>query len=427
MSDAEVADGSSRLRQLIDQLPAMVAYWDGNLRNVVANQAHGLFFGKTPEEIHGCHIFELLVGELGEVSRPYVEAAMAGHDQVFEKTLTDHNGVTRHVQASYIPEVVDGQVQGLYVQVADVTARVEAERARDDAQRLLHISRENAPFGEALFTTSGYALYVNPSLCQMLGYRREDAQGLGYLDGVHPDDRDAAEREWRELVEGSVSQVFAESRYLRRDGTTIWVQRHSVLVPGARASTSADVVLSQFQDVTDRKVADAEFARLAVTDQLTGLHNRHSLVAQIADRRTVDPSALVGIVFADLDGFKHVNDVYGHAAGDAVLQAAAHRLADAVAQPNSVYRLGGDEFVVLVVDSVTEGLVARLADRVGAVLSGSYPVDGGEVTLTASVGWTCSATNDIGELIREADMNMYRHKARRRVAEEVDAEPGFGP
>ncbi|MCV7422709.1 sensor domain-containing diguanylate cyclase [Mycobacterium yunnanensis] len=413
MSDDELAD-RDRLRALVDRLPAMVAYWDADLRNVVANQAHCDFFGKTPEEIRGRHIFELLVGELGEASRPYVEAAMGGRDQIFEKTLVDHHGVTRHVQACYMPEVVGGKVGGLYVQVADVTGRVEAERARDDAQRLLHISRENAPFGEAMFSTAGRALYVNPSLCLMLGQRREDAEGLHYLDGVHPDDRDAAQREWRQLVEGSVLQVFAESRYCRRDDTTIWVQRHSVFVPGSRGS--ADVVLTQFQDVTERKTAEAEFARLAVTDPLTGLHNRHSLVTRLAEHRAAEPSAYVGIVFADLDGFKDVNDVYGHAAGDAVLQAVASRLAEEIEPPNSVYRLGGDEFVVLAVDAVTEDAVARLAERVGAVMSGGHRVEGTDVTLTASVGWTCSVTADIGELIREADADMYRDKARRRRA-----------
>lgn len=129
MSD-EVGHGDAfQLRQLIDRLPSMVAYWDVNLCNVIANNAHTQFFAKTPAEIRGRHIFELLVGDLGETSRPYVEAAMGGHDQVFEKTLTDGHGVTRHVQASYLPEMVDGQVHGLYVEVADVTKRVEAERA----------------------------------------------------------------------------------------------------------------------------------------------------------------------------------------------------------------------------------------------------------------------------------------------------------
>ncbi|TRW77905.1 diguanylate cyclase [Mycolicibacterium sp. 018/SC-01/001] len=404
-----------QLRQLIDRLPSMVAYWDADLCNVIANNAHAQFFAKTPAEIRGRHIFELLVGELGETSRPYVEAAMSGHDQVFEKTLVDGHGVTRHVQASYLPDVVDGRVHGLYVEVADVTKRVEAERARDEAQRLLHISRENAPFGEAMFTTAGDALYVNPSLCQMLGLSRAETAELRYLDGVHPDDRDAAEQQWRQLVDRSAPQIFAESRYLRRDGITIWVQCHAVLV--AAAHGGADVVLSQYQDVTDRKMVDAEFARLAVTDQLTGLHNRHSLVAQIAECRDVDPQAPVGIVFADLDGFKRINDIHGHAAGDAVLETVARRLADAVA-PHSAYRLGGDEFVVLVTDSVTDELVAQVASRVGAALSGGHRLDSGEVSVTASVGWTCKAPGDIGELIREADIDMYRQKTRRRTLPE---------
>ncbi|MEH3139283.1 MAG: diguanylate cyclase [Mycobacterium kyogaense] len=404
-----------QLRQLIDRLPSMVAYWDANLCNVIANNAHAQFFAKTPTEIRGRHIFELLVGELGETSRPYVEAAMSGHDQVFEKTLTDGHGVTRHVQASYLPEIVDGQVHGLYVEVADVTKRVEAERARDEAQRLLHISRENAPFGEAMFTTAGHALYINPSLCQMLRVSRDEAEGAHYLDGVHPDDRATAEEQWRQLVERSVPRIFAESRYRRRDGATIWIECHAVLVPAAHGG--ADVVLGQYQDVTDRKSADAEFARLAVTDQLTGLHNRHSLVAEIAERRDAEPSAPVGIVFADLDGFKRINDMHGHAAGDAVLQTAARRLAEAVA-PHSAYRLGGDEFVVLVTDSVTDELVSQLASRVGAALSGSHHLDRGEVSVTASVGWTRNPPCDIGELIREADIDMYRHKARRRTLPE---------
>ncbi|MBX7449393.1 diguanylate cyclase [Mycolicibacterium sp. 3033] len=410
MSD-ELTHSAIRLRQLIDRLPSMVAYWDADLCNVVANDAHTQFFAKTPEEIRGRHIFELLVGDLGEFSRPYVEAAMRGHDQVFEKTLIDGHGFTRHVQASYLPDMVDGQVCGLYVEVADVTARVEAERARDEAQRLLHISRENAPFGEAMFTTDGEALYVNPSLCQMLGLSREDATVLCYLDGIHPDDKAVAEQDWRDLVERSAAQIFTESRYLRRDGAAIWVQCHAVLVPTAHGG--ADLVLGQYQDVTDRKRADAEFARLAVTDQLTGLHNRHSLVAQINERAEVDPSTPVGIIVVDLDGFKNINDIHGHAAGDEVLQVSARRLADAVA-PNSAYRLGGDEFVVLVTERVSDERVAALASRIGVALSESHRLDSGEVSVTASVGWTCNVPCDIGELIRDADMNMYREKARRR-------------
>ncbi|MGY4709475.1 diguanylate cyclase [Mycolicibacterium sp. CBM1] len=412
MSEIAPRDDTYRLRQLIDRLPAMVAYWDGDLRNVVANHAHCHFFGKTPDEIRGLHIAELLVGELGEASLPYVDAAMQGQDQVFEKTLTDHNGITRHVQAAYLPDIVDGRVRGLYVQVNDVTARVEAEKSRDDAQRLLQVSIDSAPFGQAVFTTDGQALYVNPALRRLLGQSPHATTPLRYADGMHPDDRVVAERDWQNLISGAVPQTATELRYVTSDGLTIWVHRVAVLVP--RGHDGADVVIAQLHDVTSRRSAEAALARLAVTDPLTGLYNRHELVARIADRRALEPGAQVGAVFIDLDGFKQVNDLHGHAVGDAVLAAVARRLADAVAPPNTAYRLGGDEFVVLVVDDVTRPSVSQLASELGTVLSGAYPVDGGQVTLTASVGWACSATADAAELIRESDCDMYRHKARIR-------------
>lgn len=411
---SEIADSGDahRLRELIDRLPALLAYWDGDLRNVIANQAHWNFFGKFPSEIRGLHITELLVGELGEASLPYVYAAMAGQDQVFEKTLTDHSGVTRHVQAAYLPDIVDGHVQGLYVQVIDVTARVEAERSRDEAQRLFEISLDRAPFGKAVFTADGQALFVNPALRELLGQPTQAAATLRYDDGVHPEDLPRVRRDWQDLLSGAVSQTSTELRYVKTDGSTIWVHRAAVLVPGGH--DGADVVVAQLHDVTSRKVAEAELARLAVTDPLTGLYNRHALVARIADYRASQPGAWVGAVFIDLDGFKQVNDLHGHAAGDAVLAAASRRLVDAVAPPNSVYRLGGDEFVILVIEDAPQYAVERLAEDLVAVLSGSYPVDGGEVTLAASAGWACSATADAAELIREADISMYRHKARAR-------------
>ncbi|WP_431238926.1 diguanylate cyclase domain-containing protein [Mycolicibacterium aichiense] len=416
MSDTGALGDEHRLRQLIDKLPAMVAYWDVDLRNVVANDAHRPFFGKTPAEIRGMHITELLVGDLGEASLPYVYAAMAGEDQIFEKTLTDHNGVTRHVQASYLPDMVDGQVRGLYVQVADVTARVEAERARDDAQRLFEISMDNAPFGKAVFSTDGRALYINSALRELLGIRPHDDAVIHYYDGVHPDDSAVAEQDWRELLSGSVDRIATEVRYVRSDGAVIFVHRAAVLAPGAHGG--ADVVIAQLQDITARKDAEAELAHRAVTDPLTGLHNRHSLVARIAEHRTAHPGDCVAALFIDLDGFKRVNDSHGHAAGDAVLEAAAGRLAAAVVSPNAVYRLGGDEFVVLVVDDVRESAVEQLAQDVWAAVSGAYPVDGSEVTLTASVGCASSRTADAAELIREADIDMYRHKAQRQQGDQ---------
>jgi diguanylate cyclase (GGDEF)-like protein/PAS domain S-box-containing protein len=254
---------------------------------------------------------------------------------------------------------------------------------------------------------------VNPMLCELVGCTAAELAGSTYRDFVHPDELDAAIEEHRQLVAGEVSQISAEHRYVRPDGTTIWVQRNAVLAPGHEYGVD-DVIIAQFQDVTARRVAEAELARLVATDRLTGLHNRHALVTRVERYRASEPTAPLGLIFIDLDGFKQVNDLHGHAAGDDVLIEVARRMSQAVQEPNSVYRLGGDEFVVLVVGPADIAEVADMASTVGSAMTGDYAVNADEFHVTASMGWTWGRTDDAEELIRKADIDMYRHKARLR-------------
>ena len=414
------ADGTRRLRLLIDRLPALIAYWDADRHNVIANDAHTEFFGMTPAEIRGRHLRDVLGEPLYEVTRPYVDGVLAGAEQLFERTLVDVHGRTRFTQTSYLPDIVDGQVRGFYVQVTDVTARVEAERARDEAVRLFEISMANAPFGMATLTPGGRALYVNPALCELIGYTQEELAGVNYRDHLHPDDLGASAVDYRALVDGSVPQFCAERRYIRRDGSTIWMQISAVLVRGTHGAE--DMVVAQFQDVTARRQAEAELARRAVTDPLTGLHNRNELLNRIEAHRTARAGASIGVIFLDLDGFKQVNDAHGHAIGDAVLTQVATKLKNAVAEPDSVFRLGGDEFVILVTET-QEPYVETVARDICTGLTGDYDADGAPVRLTASVGWTCGPADDVDELVRRADANMYQHKARLRPPAEGPASP----
>lgn len=401
-----------RLRVLLDRLPAMIGYWDRDLRNVIANAAYVEYFGITPDEAHGRHIRDVLGEALYALNLPYIEGVLAGREQLFERTLIDRRGDTRYTQASYVPDIVDGDVQGFYVQVTDVTARVEAEHARDEARRLFAISMENAPFGKAVLTATAHTLQINPALCALLGYPAEELIGKNLCDLVHPDDRPSADADLARLQSRAVSRLTSERRYVRRDGATIWMLRNAVLVPGAYGGD--DVIVAQFQDVTARRNVEAELARLALTDSLTGLFNRHALSERVVQCRTANFDAAVGIVFVDLDGFKLVNDTHGHSTGDAVLIQAAHRLAQLVSPPNSAYRLGGDEFVVLVPEAAPQDVEA-LAEAIRGALTGSYSTGTSSVTLTASVGWTCGPTDDVDALLRKADAEMYRQKPNQRL------------
>ncbi len=401
-----------RLRLLLDAVPMMVSYWDRDLTNRLANDAFAECFGMTPTEMYGRDLPEVLGANLYRLNRPHLDGVLAGETQVFERTLVDADGGTRYVEVTYVPEIVDGEVTGFYEHLTDLTSRVAAEHHRDDALRLLQISIEDAPIGLSIVDTNIRAIYVNPAFCAMFGTTADEVIGTNLREYVHPADRDTVEADFDELKNEAHTHVATELRYIRPDGTTMWLQRNAVMVPGSHGTD--DLIIGQFQDVTARKVAEAELARLAVTDPLTGLFNRQAFVDSVQRQRDSKPSSPVGIVFVDLDGFKNVNDEHGHAVGDSVLVLFAERLARIVTAPDAVYRLGGDEFVVLSTTAATEAHVDELADVLRDELGGTYDAGGVPVRLGASVGSTWGPMGDIEELLRSADARMYTNKVRRR-------------
>jgi PAS domain S-box-containing protein len=124
-----LAEREALLRLVVDQVPAMIGYWDREGRNRLANADYLRWFGKAPAEIEGRTIAELLGPELYMKNRPFIERALAGERQEFERSIPGPDGVTRHSHATYVPDLRDGQVQGFVALVTDVTRRVQDEQA----------------------------------------------------------------------------------------------------------------------------------------------------------------------------------------------------------------------------------------------------------------------------------------------------------
>jgi diguanylate cyclase (GGDEF)-like protein len=175
-------------------------------------------------------------------------------------------------------------------------------------------------------------------------------------------------------------------------------------------------VLAHVHDLTDREDAKRSLERMALHDPLTGLANRTLLFQRIgAARGAGRPAALL---YLDLDGFKQVNDTYGHNAGDTVLIAVARRLAGAVRPDATVARLGGDEFAVLSpIDGATGDLPA-IADRIRRLLREPIGIGSGvTVTIDVSIGVGTTAVADTADdLARAADQAMYAVKEVHRSA-----------
>lgn len=137
MTIDDSADFHHHMRLLVDQLPSMLAYWDRNLTCRFANQAYKTWFGLNPEKIIGHSIQEVIGPQLFDLNRSYIEGALRGEEQMFERLVPGPGGVLRHSLAHYIPDIVNGQVQGFLVQVTEVTRLKETEAALKESRRQL--------------------------------------------------------------------------------------------------------------------------------------------------------------------------------------------------------------------------------------------------------------------------------------------------
>ncbi len=406
-------DDAVVLRRVVDIVPALIGYWDSTLHNVAANEAYSEYFGLTPAEVRGMHIRDVLGADVFRLNEPYIHGALAGERQQFDRTLIDVHGRARYTQATYIPEIVAGRVVGFVAHVADVSRRVEAERARDEAVAMFEASMRHASIGQAVCDVTGRALQINQAMCDLLGYTAAELSDTPFRDITHPDDRPAADENLAQLREGRMTHVESEKRYIRKDGSVVWVQRNAVIVPSAGSGTDAGpIIVVQMQDITGRKDAERRLAHLAVTDALTGLDNRHSLILQIEDM-TGRPGG-AGMLFVDLDGFKLVNDTFGHAVGDELLVAVAGRIRGILAPGDVACRIGGDEFVVIAYSVTSPDEMEGYRTRLKRSVAGEYELPGAPVavTISASVGSSWSDGGDITTLLRSADDHMYSDKKR---------------
>jgi diguanylate cyclase (GGDEF)-like protein len=169
-------------------------------------------------------------------------------------------------------------------------------------------------------------------------------------------------------------------------------------------------------NITRRKMAEQELAHEAAHDPLTGLANRSlfadRLTAALTGRRSQVTATQVGVMFLDADGFKQINDTYGHEAGDEALLTIGHRLRSHVRPQDTVARLGGDEFVVLLDGVATPGWQNVVCEAITTSIGEPFEIDGRSVEVGVSIGVAVSSDGDADpdHLLREADAAMYQAK-----------------
>ena len=253
--------------------------------------------------------------------------------------------------------------------------------------------------------------WQSPSVGALFGVDERATVGRPLREIVHRDDHEAFDRAMREVLDGTgVRPGSASVRVRVRDAERVWRHVETSFANHLENPAIGGIVLHT-RDITERWALEVRLQEMAFTDALTELPNRRLFLDRLEQSR--HRLAAAGEVFTvlavDLDGFKAVNDLHGHGAGDALLSAVGIRLRDAVREVDTVARLGGDEFAVLVRGGADEGL--RLGERLVETVAAPYALDEVTAHVSVSVGVAeAHRGDDAAVVLRNADLALRHAK-----------------
>jgi diguanylate cyclase (GGDEF)-like protein/PAS domain S-box-containing protein len=396
-------------------LSASISIIDRDLRLRYVNSGFAKSFETTPENLIGKTLLEIYKPEHVQSFMPYLQRALAGEHVRYDRStqVVGSDGVWFTV--SLMPWRNDeGEVIGIFqcaMRVHDLKLSAEALRI---ANERVNSHMENSPLTVLEFDEALNITHCSSRVSVMLGYESRELMNRPLFETLGIEDKDGLFADsFRRLRSGEETRNRVESTLKHRDGSTVYCDWFN----SALTDRSGNVIsiMSLVQDVSARVEAAQQLLHFATHDTLTGLGNRRVLTERLSRSlaRAERTGEAVAVLFIDLDGFKHVNDVYGHLAGDEVLRDVAARLKGVARASDFVARLGGDEFVILLETDMKTDTASIVVERVFAALATPFRFSEGEATIGASIGVAMHPplSNLAADLIRRADAAMYAAKS----------------
>ncbi len=412
LAEHRVIDSERRYRALVEASPSLIWVCDAGGRiTFVSERACRDMFGAGPREMVGRHVADF--NGPGFTRREFLRRfspAMHGRP-VFEMeaVLRDRRGAALHVTVSALPLLNEaGQVESVTGVCADITAMKQRERELNVAMRNQQAIFDAAGEG-IVFVRNGRIESPNRALARMLGVTREA------LIGQPVEEILATRSDWETIDQATrASAVRGEAAIhevmLRaNDGRSVWCQLTS------RQAADQGACILVLTDITSLKRREELAWHQANHDDLTGLPNRRQLSEHARRLLSVamKKRRLASVLVLDLDGFKEINDLFGHSYGDNLLKRVALRLSGVLRDYDVVARTGGDEFVVLLPEIEQPSIAMVVAEKLIAAASENVENLGRSLRLHASVGVALfpSDGNDFETLLGAADTAMYAAKS----------------
>jgi diguanylate cyclase (GGDEF)-like protein/PAS domain S-box-containing protein len=304
-----------------------------------------------------------------------------------------------------------------------VVSRWRTNNPRGDAHKEVQLFRsafENAG-AMGLAAADGRWLKTNRSFSQTLGFTQTDLSGLSFRDIVHPEDIETAEAQIGKLLAGETATYQAEHRFINKEGLPLLVSLNVTFINNVGGEQA--YLIFRLQNITEQKRTEEKLLRSALHDPLTDLPNRALFVDHLnlaIERSRRREAQTFAVLFLDLDGFKAINDTFGHLSGDELLIEVAGRLKACLRASDTCARLGGDEFTMVLDDLSDLDESIRIVRRMQNALDRPFTLKEKEVRMTASIGVAFGRKNQSAEaILNDADAAMYRAKSAGKARYEV--------
>jgi diguanylate cyclase (GGDEF)-like protein len=415
-AEQQAREANDYLRGVIEAIPAGLIIYDGDDRYVLCNKRFDAMYPKTADmRVRGMKFADILRRGLARgvydeaVGREeaWIAERLAAHlkpSSVYEQRHA--NGTWVRVEDCRMP---NGGHVGIRVDVTELKQREEQLRLENIK---LDAALQNMSQGLVMFDRDGNLIVCNQKYAEIYrlppelsrpGVAHKDILDHRLASGVVAESNSV--RFVKDRTAEGAPKSPAETILELADGRTLLVAVRP-LANGGWVSTH--------EDITSRREAEAQIAHMAHHDALTNLPNRMLLRARLEDALAqVRRGGQIAVLYLDLDHFKSINDTLGHGIGDELLKQVALRLKSCVGEGDTIARLGGDEFAVVQTGIGSPSDVATLSARIREALTRPYELEGHQVPADVSIGISISPddTDDPDQLLKNADMALYRSKA----------------
>lgn len=411
---AELAlrESEQRYRGLFENNKLRITILDADGTILMINESNARMLGGTTADFIGKSLRELDPERAEQNIQRYRQILQSGSTMDIEEAFPLADGL--HWFSAHLQPLTNAEGKNYAVQVVafDITERKQMEEALRKSEELWKFALEGSGDTVWDWDVPTETVNFNPRWKEALGYAPED-ELCNWDELIHPEDFDTVQQGRQMLLEGETSLSSIEARVHCKDGSWKWFLGRCMVVSHDERGKPLRIVGIN-TDITPLKEHQRQLEHVAHYDVLTNLPNRLLLAFRLqhAMAQSTRRHQSLAVAYLDLDGFKAVNDMFGHNMGDELLVLVAQRMKSALREGDTLARIGGDEFIAILADLDQPQDCEPVLQRLLQAASAPILIDESRLSVSASIGVTLYPGDgaDADQLIRHADQAMYQAK-----------------